>query len=402
MGSVRARSDSGMLFLDFRYRGERVREQTSLANTSQNRRTCEAFLKRVERAIQDGCFDFGQFFPGSKNAARFSNAPIGFQRVDVVRSSIPEHSTPSFSDFASLWLEEMQVQWRRSHTKNVCNIVHNRLIPYFGDKSMEGIDKTAILAFRGELASGKLGNGKPLTGKTVNANMSVVKQILDEASDRFGFPNPYKNIKRLKQQRSHIQPFSLDEVNRLLAHVRPDYKDYYTVRFYTAMRTGEIDGLKWKYVDFNRRVIQVRETIVDGHMEYTKTDGSQREIPMLGPVYDALKAQHQATGHYEFVFCNRNGAPLEHSNVRKRVWYPTLAALGLAKRRPYQTRHTCATLLLASGENPEWVARLMGHSTTEMLFNIYSQYIPNLTRQDGSAFERLVVSGSAAVEGNRP
>ena len=157
------------------------------------------------------------------------------------------------------------------------------------------------------------------------------------------------------------------------------------------MRTGEIDGLKWEYVDFNRRVISVRETLVAGKAEYTKTDGSQREITMLGPVYNALKDQYQATGHLSaYVFCNAEGNPLEHNNVTKRVWYPLLRHLGLKKRRPYQTRHTAATLLLASGENPEWVARFLGHATTEMLFKVYSRYIPNLTRMDGSAFEHMI------------
>ena len=33
-----------------------------------------------------------------------------------------------------------------------------------------------------------------------------------------------------------------------------------------------------------------------------------------------------------------------------------------------------------------------GHSSTEMLFKVYSRYIPNLTRMDGSAFERLIQS----------
>jgi integrase len=45
---------------------------------------------------------------------------------------------------------------------------------------------------------------------------------------------------------------------------------------------------------------------------------------------------------------------------------------------------------LASGEAPEWIARQMGHANTEMLFRVYSRYVPNLTRQDGSAFERLI------------
>ena len=32
----------------------------------------------------------------------------------------------------------------------------------------------------------------------------------------------------------------------------------------------------------------------------------------------------------------------------------------------------------------------MGHSTTKMLFEVYSRYVPNATRQDGSAFDRLI------------
>ena len=59
---------------------------------------------------------------------------------------------------------------------------------------------------------------------------------------------------------------------------------------------------------------------------------------------------------------------------------------------PYQMRHTAATLWLASGEAPEWIARQLGHSSTEMLFRVYSRYVPNLTRQDGSAIDRLLAT----------
>ncbi len=56
----------------------------------------------------------------------------------------------------------------------------------------------------------------------------------------------------------------------------------------------------------------------------------------------------------------------------------------------YQMRHTAATLMLAAGENPEWVAQTLGHSTTEMLFRVYSRYVPNLTRNDGGAYAGLL------------
>ncbi|MFP5483436.1 MAG: hypothetical protein ACLGGW_09195 [Gammaproteobacteria bacterium] len=48
--------------------------------------------------------------------------------------------------------------------------------------------------------------------------------------------------------------------------------------------------------------------------------------------------------------------------------------------------------MLAAGESPEWIAFQMGHSSTEMLFKVYSRYVPNLTRRDGSAFERMLAA----------
>ena len=159
------------------------------------------------------------------------------------------------------------------------------------------------------------------------------------------------------------------------------------------MRTSEIDGLKWKHVDFERKQILIRETIVNGVVEYTKTDGSQREIEMSQPVYEAFKLQWEVTGNQqEYVFVNNAGNPLEYNNVSRRIWHPLLRFLELPRRKAYQTRHTAATLWLASGENPEWIARQMGHTTTEMLFRTYSRYVPNLTRKDGSAFENLLAT----------
>jgi integrase len=146
-------------------------------------------------------------------------------------------------------------------------------------------------------------------------------------------------------------------------------------------------------VDFDLRIVRVRETFVLGEDEYTKTDGSQRDIQMSQPVFDALKSQFEATGKVsDYVFCNLAGAPIDNKNFSDRVWYPLLRHLDLEERRPYQMRHTAATLWLASGEAPEWIARQLGHTSTEMLFRVYSRYVPNLTRQDGSAMERLLAS----------
>jgi integrase len=160
------------------------------------------------------------------------------------------------------------------------------------------------------------------------------------------------------------------------------------------MRSGEAHGLKWRYVDFERRQILVRESFTHGEQDGIKTDGSMREISMSQQVYNALKAQEKLTRHLgDYVFCSRNGLPIDLHNFVARIWNPLLDHLRLERRRPYQMRHTAATLWLAAGENPEWIARQLGHATTEMLFRVYSRFVPNLTRRDGSAFERMLASG---------
>ena len=179
-------------------------------------------------------------------------------------------------------------------------------------------------------------------------------------------------------------------MNKIINSFRPDYKNYYLVRFFTGMRTSEVHGLQWEYVDFENRQILIRQALVRDELIYTKNDSSFRNIDMSEPVYQALLEQKKATGQFAFVFCGALGNPLHLNNVNDRVWYPLLRNLNMKRRRPYQTRHTAATLWLASGEAPEWIARQMGHTTTEMLFRIYSRYVPNLTRQDGSAMERLL------------
>jgi integrase len=45
-------------------------------------------------------------------------------------------------------------------------------------------------------------------------------------------------------------------------------------------------------------------------------------------------------------------------------------ALKIVKRTFYQTRHPFGTLMLAAGENPEWIARQMGNEDTTMLFTV--------------------------------
>ncbi|MDY0269927.1 Arm DNA-binding domain-containing protein [Trichloromonas sp.] len=397
MGNIRVRKETGYLYFDFFFRGVRCREQTRLQDSAANRKRLEKIMQQIENEIDAGEFDYSRYFPESKNLGKIREGQEGpvVQMPQPVVS--PARQTPSFASFCEEWYMENEVRWKRSYRRTVRGNLDKHLISEFGKKEVGSIDKGEILKFRSSLAKVRNGKKEGLSPDRINHIMTTLRMILEDAADRFHFSTPFSRIKPLKVIRSDVDPFSMEEVSLFLERIREDFRDYYIVRFFTGMRTGEIDGLQWEYVDFERRLIRVRETLVDGRVDVTKTSASIREISMSTPVYEALCRQHQATGNLgAFVFCNREGQPLDHRNITKRIWYPSLRVMGLKPRKPYQTRHTAATLWLAAGENPEWIARQMGHSTTRMLFTVYSRFVPNLTRQDGSAFENLLAARMAA------
>ncbi len=404
MGKVRTRPETGRLYLDFSYLGKRCREYTSLEDTPRNRRKVESLLKKVLEEISLGTFDYATLFPGSKRAAKFRNGPATGSDGSsaqpaptpgpVPAVAPPEFvpSTPLFKDFADTWKMECTPQWRPSHLEAVEGVLSKYLLPAFADRAVETIKRADVLAFRAQLSKHQSPTGRRLGNNRINKIMTFLRQILNEAANRYEFPQAFQGIKPLKMLKTEVHPFTLDEVNLILEKVRPDYRNYMAVRFFSGLRSGEMHGLRWKNIDFDAGLILVRETLVKGEVQSGgKTYESVRDVPMLPIVREALEAQYKVTGgRYEWVFCNRNGMPIDTNNFVKRVWRPMLAYVDLPYRRPYQTRHTTATLMLAAGESPEWIASILGHTSTEMLFKTYSRFVPNLTRQDGSAMSRLL------------
>ena len=384
MASIRTRAGSQFLLIDFQYMNLRCREQTALTDTVANRKKLQQLLNRVEAEITLGTFDYRRYFPNSKNVDKVE------QQLNYERQFTRMGDKPLFGIFADTWFDEMRVTWRDSYASTMRTLLENRIKPYFNDKKVDQITKAELLQFRASLGKVCREDGKPLSADYINRHLKIIQMILSEAADRFQF-NAIERLKPAKVKKTDVDPFTFDEINMILSHSDIAYRDLLTVAFFTGMRTGEIVGLKWRYVDFSNDLILIRETIVNGKEEYTKTDGSQREIAMSAPVKAALKRQLLRTKNGGYVFSNSAGKPLCRHNLLKRKWYPLLEKLSLRKRRQYQTRHTAATLWLAAGENPEWIARQMGHTSTEMLFRVYSRFVPNLTRQDGSAFERLVL-----------
>jgi len=134
----------------------------------------------------------------------------------------------------------------------------------------------------------------------------------------------------------------------------------------------------------------------------TKNQYSRREIELTPAMFEALKAQkaiHHTLG-CEYLFCTPNGCPVHLSNLRRKVWIPTLKEAGLIVRALKQTRHTFATLALGCGEDPNWIASVMGHCDTQMIFKHYTRYVKGATGVSNGTSVNAVFQETKVESGN--
>ena len=165
------------------------------------------------------------------------------------------------------------------------------------------------------------------------------------------------------------------------------------VAAFYGFRRGEVLGLKWDAIDFERGTISVIRTVttitVDGkqteiEQQSAKTKSSLRTLPLIGSfreyfmqVKEAQELNKQVCGNcynYEydgFVFVDELGE-------RMRVEYLTnafpkfLESHGLRRMRFHDLRHSCASLLLANGVPLKQIQEWLGHSDIGTTANIYS------------------------------
>jgi len=218
MGSIRVRLDTGTLFFDFRYRGKRCREQTTLPDTPTNRRRMDRLLEKIEAEIVLGTLDYRKYFP---------NSPLAEAIEAAATASGSNGKGPLFRDFTWQWFAENKPRWKRSMASTVEGTLRHHLVPHFGDKALDAITKADLLAYRADLADRPGQGGRKLSPDRINHIMTRLHMILAEAAERYGFQNPWGNIKPLKIPKAQVDPFSLEEVGIFLAGVRPDFRNYY-------------------------------------------------------------------------------------------------------------------------------------------------------------------------------
>jgi site-specific recombinase XerD len=102
---------------------------------------------------------------------------------------------------------------------------------------------------------------------------------------------------------------------------------------------------------------------------------------------DATGANYKDEG---IIFVDETGSPLK-PHVVARVFKEALATAGLAKDiRPYDLRHTSATLLLKAGENIKVVSERLGHANVSITLEIYAHVLPGMQCDAANRMEELL------------
>jgi integrase len=189
-----------------------------------------------------------------------------------------------------------------------------------------------------------------------------------------------------------VDPFTADEQAAILrALPAGSGRNLVQFAFWTGIRTSELVALEWGDIDWRREVVRVSRAQAQNASdpEATKTTSGVRDVRLLPPAMEALRAQREHSQLHPSgrVWLNpRTGEPWAGDQpIRKTLWTPALRRAGVRYRNPYQTRHTYASMMLSAGEPPRWVADQMGHADLQMIFRTYGRWIPDANPEAGSA-----------------
>jgi integrase len=182
----------------------------------------------------------------------------------------------------------------------------------------------------------------------------------------------------------------------------------------TGMRPEEYLALQWSDVDMTTSATQIKRALVrhkkSWSFEEPKTARSRRTVVLPMPLLSKLAAHKRmqsaarlklgvAWHAHDLVFCSEEGTPLSIPNLTYRYFRPILERAKLPRIRLYDLRHTCATLLLMTEENPKVVSERLGHSTIVLTLDTYSHVLPTMQQQATARLEKMLYRKGSSQNG---
>ena len=305
-------------------------------------------------------------------------------------------------------------EWSRSWLSTHCTtagertrwdyeqILRRYLTPELRCKRLVALSATELQSWVNDLSA------TGLSARTVRSAHAALRACLNKAK-RLGkiAANPAELVDLPRQEHVEMKTLTAaqaEQFQNAAEAAGSRFYPFFAIMLHTGLRPGELAGLKWE--DFDGVTLRVQRALKNGRageprrLGPTKTN-KPKVIPLGERARRALAIQRrwQAArklllgGAYAdggFIFTNEVGGPLEFSNVRERHFKPLLRKLGLPDIRLYDLRHTCATLLLAAGENIKVVSERLGHVNATVTLNTYVHVLPGMQAEASERLETLL------------
>lgn len=206
-----------------------------------------------------------------------------------------------------------------------------------------------------------------------------------------------------------MKALTQDEAQKFLEACEGDeYGLVFELALISGMRPEEYLALQWSDLDFHQNTITVQRVVVwerwtkAVYFADPKTNKSRRTIPM--PAYLMRKLQEHRRHQFEqklrkgdkfknehnLVFTPESGTIISIRNLQSRHFKPLLLKAEVTDIRLYDLRHSCATLLLAAGENPKVVSERLGHASIVLTLDTYSHCLPTMQKSATERLERIL------------
>jgi integrase len=258
---------------------------------------------------------------------------------------------------------------------------------------------------------------KGLAPATIKRIFSVVNASLNAAANKDLITKNVANKVEKPKVKQHRELIIWEPsfVNEFLQKTR--YASRYWIAVYlaimTGMRQGEILGLRWSDIDFEKRNITIQQTVTRHRKikQGAKTKNSVRSVAISPETVEVLKEHRQmivqervALGpNYEnndLVVCTHFGGPVTQRAIQK-VWNSFLKKTGAPKITFHDLRHTHASLLIKQGVHIKVISERLGHSSVSITMDLYGHLMPNMQEDAAAGLDKIIQSAGRGKNGSR-
>ena len=310
-----------------------------------------------------------------------------------------------FADFMEQWLEIVKSTVSIPTYSSYVNAVKSIIAPYFRKKKILLRDLQAhdIQMFYQEQLQ------RVKASSVIHYHANIHKALKYAVKNDMIPSNPADKVERPKQDKFYGNFYDRDELNKLFEAVAGTKLELPVLlgAFY-GMRRREIVGLKWSAIDFEQNTITISHTVTSCNLDgkcvivakdTTKTKSSRRTLPLVPYFHEkllAVKAQQERNQKLcgrsynreflEYICVDDIGDRFKPNYITSQ--FPKLLERnGFRKIRFHDLRHSCASLLLASGVPMKHIQEWLGHSDFSTTANIYAHLDYSSKLTSASAME---------------